>query len=217
MPRHSANDWTTPPPPRIRKSHSRAARTRRPGRGSVRATVAAMALAACGQGGTSTQPAGELTPWTVSTTGLTRVLDKQTDAQERAADQADRKAAEAAREAAAEEPTEQDQQDPAQQQPQQGQQPQDQRQGDQRRQSPDTAPGGEADAQECTTDPADRPACRLPDGSEVTEGGGDIDGDGVFEEGEPVGPGYRDPRVYDGGKTTGEVMCEYAREQGLGC
>ncbi|HCA86805.1 MAG TPA: hypothetical protein DEQ61_15730 [Streptomyces sp.] len=174
-------------------------------RTTVAATVAAMALAACGQGGTSAQPAGELTPWTVSTTGLTRVLDKQTDAQERAADEADRKAAEAAREAASEEPTEQEQQNPAQ------------RPGDQRRQTPDSAPGGEAEAQECTTDPADRPACRFPDGAEVTEGGGDVDGDGVFEEDEPVGPGYRDPRVYDGGKTTGEVMCEHAREQGLDC
>ncbi|MGP3921944.1 hypothetical protein [Streptomyces sp. 8N616] len=69
----------------------------------------------------------------------------------------------------------------------------------------------------CTTDPADRAACRFPEGAQITPGGGDIDGDGVFEENEPVGPGYKDPRAYDGGKTSGETQCDWLRRQGIPC
>ncbi|MET9508955.1 hypothetical protein ABZX62_10840 [Streptomyces flavidovirens] len=70
----------------------------------------------------------------------------------------------------------------------------------------------------CTTDPADRSACRNPDpGGTIDPNGGDVDGDGVFEQHEPVGPGYKDPRAYDGGKTTGETMCEWLRSQGIAC
>ncbi|MET9516474.1 hypothetical protein [Streptomyces sp. NPDC002994] len=68
----------------------------------------------------------------------------------------------------------------------------------------------------CTTDPADRSACRNPSGK-IDPNGGDLDGDGVFEDHEPVGPGYKDPRAYDGGKTTGETMCEWLRSQGIAC
>ncbi|MEU0373080.1 hypothetical protein ABZ070_22990 [Streptomyces sp. NPDC006283] len=68
----------------------------------------------------------------------------------------------------------------------------------------------------CTTDPADRPNCRNPSGV-IDPRGGDIDGDGVFEDHEPVGPGYRDPRAYDGGKTSGETQCEWLRSQGIDC
>ncbi|MFJ8074804.1 hypothetical protein ACIQ7Q_12955 [Streptomyces sp. NPDC096176] len=68
----------------------------------------------------------------------------------------------------------------------------------------------------CTTDPADRPNCRNPSGV-IDPNGGDIDGDGVFEDHEPVGPGYRDPRAYDGGKTSGETQCEWLRSKGIPC
>ncbi|MFV0128761.1 hypothetical protein ACLGI4_13755 [Streptomyces sp. HMX112] len=68
----------------------------------------------------------------------------------------------------------------------------------------------------CTTDPADRSACRNPGGT-VDPGGGDIDGDGTFEPDEPVGPGYRDPRAYDGGRTSGESQCAWLRSQGIAC
>ncbi|MGW7056892.1 hypothetical protein [Streptomyces sp. NPDC054887] len=68
----------------------------------------------------------------------------------------------------------------------------------------------------CTTDPADRSACRNPGGT-IDPDGGDLDGDGVFEPHEPVGPGYRDPRAYDGGKTSGETQCEWLRSQGIAC
>ena len=68
----------------------------------------------------------------------------------------------------------------------------------------------------CTTDPADRPNCRNPSGV-IDPGGGDIDGDGVFEDHEPVGPGYKDPRAYDGGKTSGETQCEWLRSKGIAC
>ncbi|WP_037647862.1 hypothetical protein [Streptomyces flavidovirens] len=70
----------------------------------------------------------------------------------------------------------------------------------------------------CTTDPADRSACRNPDpGGTIDPNGGDVDGDGVFEQHEPVGPGYKDPRAHDGGRTTGETMCEWLRSQGMAC
>ncbi|GGT91936.1 hypothetical protein GCM10010272_41060 [Streptomyces lateritius] len=68
----------------------------------------------------------------------------------------------------------------------------------------------------CTTDPADRANCRNP-GGRIDPHGGDLDGDGVFEDHEPVGPGYRDPRAYDGGRTSGETQCEWLRSQGLTC
>ncbi|OEJ38871.1 hypothetical protein AR457_24075 [Streptomyces agglomeratus] len=68
----------------------------------------------------------------------------------------------------------------------------------------------------CTTDPADRSACRNP-GGKIDPNGGDVDGDGVFEPHEPVGPGYRDPRAYDGGKTSGETQCEWLRSRGIAC
>lgn len=81
-------------------------------------------------------------------------------------------------------------------------------------------PGSGATATEpeqCTTSPEDRAACTMPEGAKITPGGGDVDGDGVFEEHEPVGPGYKDPRAYDGGPTSGETQCEWARQQGYGC
>ncbi|ORT57023.1 hypothetical protein [Streptomyces sp. CB03238] len=68
----------------------------------------------------------------------------------------------------------------------------------------------------CTTDPADRAACRNPGGT-IDPRGGDLDGDGVFEPHEPVGPGYKDPRAYDGGRTSGETQCEWLRSQGKAC
>ncbi|MGW0550255.1 hypothetical protein [Streptomyces altiplanensis] len=68
----------------------------------------------------------------------------------------------------------------------------------------------------CTTDPADRAACRNPGGT-IDPDGGDLDGDGVYEPHEPVGPGYKDPRAYDGGKTSGETQCEWLRSQGIAC
>ncbi|MFG2332131.1 hypothetical protein ACGFMM_21190 [Streptomyces sp. NPDC048604] len=68
----------------------------------------------------------------------------------------------------------------------------------------------------CTTDPADRPNCRNPGGT-IDPNGGDLDGDGVYEKHEPVGPGYRDPRAYDGGKTSGETQCDWLRSQGIAC
>jgi len=76
---------------------------------------------------------------------------------------------------------------------------------------------GQKDAQRCTTAPEDRAACRMPDGARPQEDGGDVDGDGVFEQHEPVGPGYKDPRAYDGGKTSGEIQCDYMRQQGYDC
>ncbi|MEV3987392.1 hypothetical protein AB0J57_00625 [Streptomyces sp. NPDC049837] len=76
---------------------------------------------------------------------------------------------------------------------------------------PDTADKGV-----CTTDPADRAACRNPSGK-IDPNGGDLDGDGVFEPHEPVGPAYKDPRAYDGGKTSGETQCEWLRSRGLAC
>ncbi|MEU1280618.1 hypothetical protein [Streptomyces sp. NPDC005805] len=84
-----------------------------------------------------------------------------------------------------------------------------------RRAEPSTAPPPNGRGV-CTTDPADRPNCRNPGGT-IHPDGGDQDGDGVYEEHEPVGPGYRDPRAYDGGKTSGEVQCEYLRTQGIPC
>ncbi|MCP3819587.1 hypothetical protein NLX86_16200 [Streptomyces sp. A3M-1-3] len=68
----------------------------------------------------------------------------------------------------------------------------------------------------CTTDPADRQNCRNPSGT-IDPAGGDLDGDGVFEDHEPVGPGYKDPRAYDGGRTSGETQCEWLRSQGIAC
>ncbi|UYQ62238.1 hypothetical protein [Streptomyces peucetius] len=68
----------------------------------------------------------------------------------------------------------------------------------------------------CTTDPADRQNCRNPGGT-IDPNGGDLDGDGVFEQNEPVGPGYKDPRAYDGGRTSGETQCEWLRSQGIAC
>ena len=68
----------------------------------------------------------------------------------------------------------------------------------------------------CTTDPADRQNCRNPAGT-IDPDGGDLDGDGVFEPNEPVGPGYKDPRAYDGGRTSGETQCEWLRSQGIAC
>ncbi|WP_137989204.1 hypothetical protein [Streptomyces vilmorinianum] len=68
----------------------------------------------------------------------------------------------------------------------------------------------------CTADPADRPNCRNPGGT-IDPYGGDLDGDGVYEDHEPVGPGYRDPRAYDGGRTSGETQCDWLRSQGLAC
>lgn len=68
----------------------------------------------------------------------------------------------------------------------------------------------------CTTDPADRQNCRNPGGT-IDPNGGDLDGDGVFEPNEPVGPGYKDPRAYDGGRTSGETQCEWLRSQGIAC
>ncbi|THA25944.1 hypothetical protein E4198_15665 [Streptomyces sp. RKND-216] len=84
---------------------------------------------------------------------------------------------------------------------------------------PAARPGGSAadEPAQCTTRPEDRAACTTPEGAEVTPGGGDVDGDGVFEPHEPVGPGYKDPRAYDGGPTSGETQCQWAREQGHGC
>ncbi|MFJ8587495.1 hypothetical protein ACIRD2_23005 [Streptomyces sp. NPDC093595] len=79
------------------------------------------------------------------------------------------------------------------------------------------APGtGDEGRGVCTTDPADRAACRNPDGR-IHPDGGDVDGDGVFEDHEPVGPGYRDPRAYDGGRTSGETQCDWLRSQGIAC
>lgn len=72
------------------------------------------------------------------------------------------------------------------------------------------------DAAVCTTDPADRSACRNPSGT-IDPNGGDVDGDGIFEPHEPVGPGYKDPRAYDGGKTSGETQCEWLRSRGIAC
>lgn len=74
----------------------------------------------------------------------------------------------------------------------------------------------EAGKRVCTTDPADRAACRNPSGK-IDPNGGDLDGDGVFEPHEPVGPAYKDPRAYDGGKTSGETQCEWLRSRGLDC
>ncbi|MER7109972.1 hypothetical protein [Streptomyces sp. NPDC000229] len=74
----------------------------------------------------------------------------------------------------------------------------------------------ETRAKVCTTDPADRAACRNPSGT-IDPHGGDLDGDGVFEPHEPVGPGNKDPRAYDGGKTSGETQCEWLRSQGKPC
>ncbi|MEU0082644.1 hypothetical protein [Streptomyces sp. NPDC006274] len=68
----------------------------------------------------------------------------------------------------------------------------------------------------CTTDPADRQNCRNPGGA-IDPDGGDLDGDGVFEAHEPVGPGYKDPRAYDGGRTSGETQCAWLRSQGIAC
>ncbi|GAA2929082.1 hypothetical protein [Streptomyces enissocaesilis] len=68
----------------------------------------------------------------------------------------------------------------------------------------------------CTTDPADRAACRNPGGT-IDPDGGDVDGDGVYEPHEPVGPGHKDPRAYDGGKTSGETQCEWLRSRGIAC
>jgi hypothetical protein len=68
----------------------------------------------------------------------------------------------------------------------------------------------------CTTDPADRQNCRNPGGT-IDPHGGDLDGDGVFEAHEPVGPGYKDPRAYDGGRTSGETQCVWLRSQGIAC
>ncbi|MGW0772373.1 hypothetical protein ACWD01_01680 [Streptomyces sp. NPDC002835] len=68
----------------------------------------------------------------------------------------------------------------------------------------------------CTTDPADRQNCRNPGGT-IDPDGGDLDGDGVFEAHEPVGPGYKDPRAYDGGRTSGETQCTWLRSQGIAC
>ncbi|MGW7467794.1 hypothetical protein ACWGJT_24765 [Streptomyces xantholiticus] len=73
-----------------------------------------------------------------------------------------------------------------------------------------------ADDNACTTDPADRLNCHNPGGT-IDPNGGDLDGDGVFEENEPVGPGYKDPRAYDGGKTSGETQCAWLRSQGIAC
>lgn len=77
----------------------------------------------------------------------------------------------------------------------------------------------QADAlrQQCTVRPEDRAACTMPEGARITPGGGDLDGDGVFEPHEPVGPGHRDPRAYAGGPTSGETQCAWARQQGYGC
>ncbi|MET9800884.1 hypothetical protein [Streptomyces sp. NPDC006368] len=75
----------------------------------------------------------------------------------------------------------------------------------------------EADGRKvCTTDPADREACRNPSGK-IDPHGGDVDGDGVFERHEPVGPGHKDPRAYDGGRTSGETQCDWLRSQGVAC
>jgi hypothetical protein len=68
----------------------------------------------------------------------------------------------------------------------------------------------------CTTDPADRQNCRNPGGT-IDPHGGDLDGDGVFEAHEPVGPGYKDPRAYDSGRTSGETQCAWLRSQGIAC
>ncbi|MFC8919891.1 hypothetical protein ACGF5F_28815 [Streptomyces sp. NPDC047821] len=73
-----------------------------------------------------------------------------------------------------------------------------------------------ADKGVCTTDPADRAACRNPSGK-IDPNGGDLDGDGVFEPHEPVGPAYKDPRAYDGGRTSGETQCAWLRAQGMPC
>ncbi|MFD5100097.1 hypothetical protein [Streptomyces albidochromogenes] len=75
---------------------------------------------------------------------------------------------------------------------------------------------GSGDRRVCTTDPADRAACRNPGGT-IDPDGGDLDGDGVFEPHEPVGPGSKDPRAYDGGKTSGETQCEWLRSRGIAC
>lgn len=74
----------------------------------------------------------------------------------------------------------------------------------------------EAGPEVCTTDPADRAACRNPSGT-IDPHGGDLDGDGVFEPHEPVGPGHKDPRAYDGGRTSGETQCEWLRSRGMTC
>ncbi|MBW1602800.1 hypothetical protein JJV70_11905 [Streptomyces sp. JJ66] len=71
--------------------------------------------------------------------------------------------------------------------------------------------------QQCTTAPEDRAACTVPPGARFSPDGGDLDGDGVFEPHEPVGPGYRDPRAYNGGPTSGETQCAWLREQGIDC
>lgn len=74
----------------------------------------------------------------------------------------------------------------------------------------------QAAAKVCTADPADRPNCLNPGGT-IDPEGGDIDGDGVYERNEPVGPGYKDPRAYDGGKSSGEKQCEWLRSPGIAC
>ncbi|MFF8288822.1 hypothetical protein ACF068_06250 [Streptomyces sp. NPDC016309] len=81
---------------------------------------------------------------------------------------------------------------------------------------PATGPGPETAPKVCTTAPADRAACRNP-GGRIDPRGGDLDGDGVFEPHEPVGPGYKDPRAYDGGRTSGETQCAWLRSQGKAC
>ncbi|WP_340558407.1 hypothetical protein [Streptomyces sp. GSL17-111] len=69
----------------------------------------------------------------------------------------------------------------------------------------------------CTTMPADRPHCTMPPGARITPDGGDLDGDGIFEEHEPFGPGHKDPRAYDGGRSSGETQCAWLRSQGHAC
>ncbi|MCX2969141.1 MULTISPECIES: hypothetical protein [Streptomyces] len=69
----------------------------------------------------------------------------------------------------------------------------------------------------CTTAPEDRAACVIPPGAEFSPDGGDVDGDGIFEDHEPVGPGAQDPRAYDGGRTSGETQCAWLRQQGVDC
>ena len=69
--------------------------------------------------------------------------------------------------------------------------------------------------QGCTWE--NRSPCRTDRTGVPDPDGGDVDGDGVFESHEPIGPGYRDPRAYNGGRTSGETQCAWLRKQGIRC
>ncbi|MFR9673550.1 hypothetical protein [Streptomyces sp. TR06-5] len=169
--------------------------TARRGPSTVVAAAAALCalllgLTACGgaAGPSGAAPPQDVASWTHDEPSGARAVDRQADAQRDAVTEAARAAvADSARQAAAE-----------------------------RAAAAAAERSGESSGR-CTTRPEDRAACTMPEGARITPDGGDIDGDGVFEDDEPVGPGYKDPRAYDGGPTSGEVQCQWAREHGLDC